>query len=303
MEQEAINHTSMQVHEIIIVTGLSGAGMSTALQVFEDMNFFTADGLPPSLIEDFTSLCHKPDMQHFRGIALGIDLKRKYLIDPLIELLPFLNSLRQHGNNLSLLFLEANEDSIIKRYASTRRPHPLEQEGYTLKGAMKEEKHRLERIREHSDIIIDTSTFSLHDLRRYLQKQFSKIQDFQHSMWVNIMSFGYKYGIPKEADLVFDVRFLPNPYFDPQLRDFTGLNQEVVSYIFKEKYAQKFREQLNHFLQEILPYYDNEGRYRLCIAIGCTGGYHRSVAMVEYLSEELTKNGYRIIKEHKNIPQ
>ena len=151
----------------------------------------------------------------------------------------FLNSLRQHGNNLSLLFLEANEDSIIKRYASTRRPHPLEQEGYTLKGAMKEEKHRLERIREHSHIIIDTSTFSLHDLRRYLQKQFSKIQDFQHSMWVNIMSFGYKYGIPKEADLVFDVRFLPNPYFDPQLRDFTGLNQEVVSGTFEEKKTPK----------------------------------------------------------------
>lgn len=301
MKQE--QNLSLNKNEIIIVTGLSGAGMSTALQVFEDMNFFTADGLPPSLIEDFTSLYNKPDMQHFRGIALGIDLKRKYLIDPLIELLPFLNSLRQQGKTISLLFLEANEDSIIKRYASTRRPHPLEQEGYTLKGAMKEEKLRLEKIREHSDIIIDTTNFSLHDLRRYLQKQFTQIQDLQHSMWVNIISFGYKYGIPKEADLVFDVRFLPNPYFDPELRHFTGLDQQVSDYVFKDTQAQSFRKQLTNFLQEILPYYDNEGRYRLCIAIGCTGGCHRSVAMVEYLATILNENGYRIIKEHKNIPQ
>lgn len=288
--------------EVIIITGLSGSGISTAIQVFEDMNFFTADGLPASVIPEFIALAHKPEMQHFRGIVLGLDLKRKYLNDPLAELLPVFTKIRQTGDTkATLIYLEADKDSILKRYASTRRPHPLEQEGYSLEMAMEEEKNRLAGVRTMACHIINTTGYSIHDLRRYIQKHFSKTMKDSHSMWVTIMSFGYKYGIPKDADLVFDMRFLPNPFFDSKLRECTGLQQEVADYIFKDEPAQNFRRQLLEFLQTILPYYDNEGRYRLCIAIGCTGGCHRSVAMVEYLAKNLMQSGYRIIKEHKQL--
>lgn len=301
-ERQNKEETKNNEAEIIIVTGLSGSGISTAMQVFEDMNFFTADGIPTSIAPELINLACKPDMQHFRGIALGIDLKRKYLSDPLAELLPVLTKNRKQNRKTSLIYLEADDDSIIKRYASTRRPHPLEQEGYSLENALTEEKNRLAKIRTIADHIINTTGFSIHDLRRYIQKLFSRTVENTPSMWVTIMSFGYKYGIPKDADLVFDMRCLPNPFFEPELREFTGLQQKIVDYIFKDEPAQIFRKKLLEFLLAILPAYDNEGRYRLCIAIGCTGGYHRSVAMVEYLAKNLMQNGYKIIKEHKQLP-
>lgn len=297
-----IESTNNNEAEIIIVTGLSGSGISTAMQVFEDMNFFTTDGIPASIAPELINLAYKPDMQHFRGIVLGIDLKRKYLDDPFTELLPILTKNRQQKRKTSLIYLEADDDSIIKRYASTRRPHPLEQEGYSLENALIEEKNRLAKIRSIADHIINTTGFSIHDLRRYIQKLFSKTVEEKPSMWVTIMSFGYKYGIPKDADLVFDMRCLPNPFFEPELREYTGLQQKIVDYIFKDEPAQIFRQKLLEFLLATLPAYDNEGRYRLCIAIGCTGGYHRSVAMVEYLAKNLMQNGYKIIKEHKQLP-
>lgn len=287
--------------EVIIITGLSGSGISTAIKVFEDMNFFTTDGIPASIAPEFINLVFKPDMQHFRGLVLGIDLKRKYLDNPLAELLPLLTKNRQKNIKTTLVYLEADDDNILKRYASTRRPHPLEQEGYSLEAALTEEKSRLAKIRSIADYIINTTGFSIHDLRRKIQKQFSKSIENSPSMWITIMSFGYKYGIPKDADLVFDMRCLPNPFFEPELREYTGLQQAVVDYIFKDEPAQIFRKKLLEFLLAILPNYNNEGRYRLCIAIGCTGGYHRSVAMVEYLAKNLMQNGYKIIKEHKEL--
>lgn len=287
--------------EVIIVTGLSGSGISTAIKVFEDMNFFTTDGIPASVAPELIKLIYNPEMQHFRGIVLGIDLKRKYLTQPIAELLPILTKNRKNNIKTTLVYLEANDDSILKRYASTRRPHPLEQEGYSLEAALTEEKNRLAEIRSIADFIINTTDFSIHDLRRKIQKQFSKSVENSPTMWITIMSFGYKYGIPKDADLVFDMRCLPNPFFDPNLKEFTGLQQQVVDYIFKDESARIFRNKLLEFLLTALPNYNNEGRYRLCIAIGCTGGYHRSVAMVEYLAKNLMQNGYKIIKEHKEL--
>lgn len=287
--------------EVIIVTGLSGSGISTAIKVFEDMNFFTTDGIPASVAPELIKLIYNPEMQHFRGIVLGIDLKRKYLTQPIAELLPILTKNRKNNIKTTLVYLEANDDSILKRYASTRRPHPLEQEGYSLEAALTEEKNRLAEIRSIADFIINTTDFSIHDLRRKIQKQFFKSVENSPTMWITIMSFGYKYGIPKDADLVFDMRCLPNPFFDPNLKEFTGLQQQVVDYIFKDESARIFRNKLLEFLLTTLPNYNNEGRYRLCIAIGCTGGYHRSVAMVEYLAKNLMQNGYKIIKEHKEL--
>lgn len=287
--------------EVIIVTGLSGSGISTAIKVFEDMNFFTTDGIPASVAPELIKLLYNPEMQHFRGIVLGIDLKRKYLTNPITELLPILTKNRKNNIKTTLVYLEADDDSILKRYASTRRPHPLEQEGYSLEAALTEEKNRLAEIRSIADFIINTTDFSIHDLRRKIQKQFSKSIENSPTMWITIMSFGYKYGIPKDADLVFDMRCLPNPFFDPKLKEFTGLQQQVVDYIFKDEAAKIFRNKLLEFLLTALPNYNNEGRYRLCIAIGCTGGYHRSVAMVEYLAKNLMQNGYKIVKEHKEL--
>lgn len=296
--EENVKHTEL---EVIIVTGLSGSGISTAIKVFEDMNFFTTDGIPASVAPELIKLIYNPEMQHFQGIVLGIDLKRKYLTNPTAELLPILTKNRKNNIKTTLFYLEADDDSILKRYASTRRPHPLEQEGYSLEAALSEEKTRLAEIRSIADFIINTTDFSIHDLRRKIQKQFSKSIENSPTMWITIMSFGYKYGIPKDADLVFDMRCLPNPFFDPKLKEFTGLQQEVVDYIFKDEPAQIFRKKLLEFLLTALPNYNNEGRYRLCIAIGCTGGYHRSVAMVEYLAKNLMQNGYKIIKEHKEL--
>lgn len=265
------------------------------------MNFFTTDGIPASVAPELIKLLYNPEMQHFRGIVLGIDLKRKYLTNPITELLPILTKNRKNNIKTTLVYLEADDDSILKRYASTRRPHPLEQEGYSLEAALTEEKNRLAEIRSIADFIINTTDFSIHDLRRKIQKQFSKSIENSPTMWITIMSFGYKYGIPKDADLVFDMRCLPNPFFDPKLKEFTGLQQQVVDYIFKDEAAKIFRNKLLEFLLTALPNYNNEGRYRLCIAIGCTGGYHRSVAMVEYLAKNLMQNGYKIVKEHKEL--
>lgn len=295
---EEKNHSEL---EVIIVVGLSGSGISTAIKVFEDMNFFAAGGIPASVAPEFIKLIYNPEMQHFRGIVLGIDLKQKYLDNPHAELLPILTKNRKRNIKTTLVYLEADDDCILKRYASTRRPHPLEQEGYSLEAALTEEKRRLAKIRSIADYLIDTTEFSIHDLRRKIQKYFSKNIENSPSMWITIMSFGYKYGIPKDADLVFDMRCLPNPFFDPKLKEYTGLQQEVVDYIFKDEAAQIFRKKLLDFLLFSLPNYNNEGRYRLCIAIGCTGGYHRSVAMVEYLAKNLMQNGYKIIKEHKEL--
>lgn len=288
-------------NEIIIVSGISGAGMSTALQVLEDLNFFTADGLPPSLITEFSSLIKNADMQHFRGLALGIDMRKKNKDTLLNEVIPALEDFKHRGYTTSILFLEANADSLLQRYATTRRPHPLESEGLTLENAILEECLRLQCVRNHADIILNTSNFSLHDLRRAIQRDFYNTQETLHSIRINLMSFGFKYGVPKEADMVFDVRFLPNPHFNEDLRPLSGLDKEIIDYIFQKKEAQDFQIKFLEFLRFLLPQYNNEGRYRLCIAIGCTGGRHRSVATTEYIGKHLTNDGYTVIMEHRHL--
>jgi len=301
---EAINtnaQTPCTSKPILIVSGLSGAGMSTALQVFEDLNFFTADGLPPTLIKEFSALAKKPDMQHFKGLALGIDTRREKKDAPLQELMPALDKIRQDGQSISIIFLEASNDSIMKRYATTRRPHPLEIEGLTLETAIIKERKLLEPIKTYANIVFDTSNYSLHDLRRAIQRQFNEVKENTSAMHINLISFGFKYGVPKEADMVFDVRFLPNPYFVEELRTFSGQDENIVQYIFKEKSTRDFRDKFLEYLQFTLPYFDKEGRYRLCIAIGCTGGRHRSVAITEFISKALIQSGYAVTLEHRHL--
>lgn len=291
--QEILN----SMPDCVIVIGLSGAGKSTVLQVLEDMDFFTADGLAPSLLPELHALRCRPDMEHFRGMALGVDFRRGGSMQDLNEAL---GVLRAQGARPVLFFLEAKPDIIMRRYATTRRPHPLEREGLGLEQAMAEERRRLGPVRDVAGMVLDTSAFTLHDLRREIQRRWSTPHPLVHAMRVNLISFGFKYGVPSETDLVFDLRFLPNPYFVEELRPLSGKDQPIVDYIFADEPACQFRSHFLDFLQFMLPLYDSEGRYRLSIGLGCTGGRHRSVAMTELTARALRQLGYTVTVEHRH---
>ena len=285
------------VLEVLIITGLSGAGISTMLQVVEDLGFFRADGLPPAMIPDLYDLFMQADVEHFRGLALGVDFKHGAAVGSLTEALA---ALRGRGTNPVLVFLEASPSVLLRRYASTRRPHPLETEGLGLEQAMLSERERLASVREMADQVMDTSSYNLHELRHKVQSRWGQFSPRVPAMRVNITSFGFKYGIPPESDLVFDLRFLPNPFFVPELREKTGLDSDVAAYVFEAEFALEFRRRLIDFLLYLLPLYQQEGRYRLTLALGCTGGKHRSVAVAEYLAHALRQAGYTVGVAHRH---
>lgn len=288
---------SVAAPSLLVLTGLSGAGKSTALQVLEDVGFFTADGLPPALLPEFLNLARKPGMEHFRGLALGMDLQRGATIQTLSEAL---GNLRAAGARPALLFLEARPEVILRRYATTRRPHPMEREGLGLEQAVAEERRRLAPVREAADLVLDTSAYTLHDLRREIQHRWNEARVQAHAMRVHLVSFGFKYGTPSDADMVFDLRFLPNPYFVEELRPLSGYDAPVADYVFADGPARLFRDRFLNFLLFLLPYYDSEGRYRLTLGLGCTGGRHRSVAMTELAARTLRQAGYAVTVEHRH---
>lgn len=289
---------------VILVVGLSGAGTSTVLQVLEDLHFFTADGLPPNLVPEFYTMLQRPGMEHFKGLALGVDFRRNVpadLAQVMEALSTALGQLRAAQVEPQLFFLEAKAAVILRRYATTRRPHPLEREGLSLEQSVAEEMRRLQVLRDSADLVLDTSSFSLHDLRREIQRRWSQVRQQNHLMRIHIVSFGFKYGMPNDADLVFDMRCLPNPHFVENLRPLSGLDAPIAHYVFAESPAQLFAANLLTFLAQSLPLYDQEGRYRLTLALGCTGGRHRSVAMAEYLAQKLRQNNYPITVEHRHL--
>jgi UPF0042 nucleotide-binding protein len=282
---------------VCIVTGLSGAGKSTVLRVFEDMGFFTVDGLPASLAPDMVRLLSQADCPAFTGIALGMDVRQGDLLD--IE--QTLVRLSLHNIRPRLLFVTADSAVLMRRYADTRRPHPLEREGMGLEAALEAERQRLGPLLNMADIILDTASFSIHDLRRAVQQHWRETQGLRRALKVNLISFGFKYGVPKEADLVFDLRFLPNPYFVEALRPLSGKDTAVREYVFAQPWAQEFRARFFAFIRSLLPWYDADGRYRLSFAVGCTGGRHRSVSMTEELYKALRHLGYSISLEHRHL--
>ena len=275
--------------QVCIVTGLSGAGKSTALQVFEDLRYLAVDGLPASLAPEMVGMMERPSMSHFQGIALGMDMRQNNFLD---EINDALSAMAAKGIRPLLLFLEADAQELMRRYATTRRPHPLEREGMGLEAALAAERNRLRILREMADLVIDTSRFSIHDLRRSIQKRWSGNKDKLRAIRVNVISFGFKYGVPREADMVFDLRFLPNPYFVEGLRPLCGKDKVVSDYVFASSSAVEFRKKLLDLLFFMLPLMEAEGRYRVTIAVGCTGGRHRSVAMAEELSQALRQADY-----------
>ena len=286
------------IFPVIFVTGLSGAGKSTVLNVFEDIQFFTMDGLPADLVGEVTEVLYTNHLSQFHGLAIGVNILQPGAAAIFNEAIALLNSKQIFP---SILFVEASDSVIMKRYATTRRPHPLDSENLGLEQAIEAEKARLERTKEKADLVIDTSSFSIHDLRRIIQKKWHSLQERPHTLKVHLISFGFKYGTPAEADMVFDLRFLPNPYFIPELRAFSGLDEAVAAYVLKQNPGKDFATKLTDFLLYLLPLFESEGRYRVTLAIGCTGGHHRSVAATQFITNCLKQHGFIVTTEHRHL--
>jgi UPF0042 nucleotide-binding protein len=282
---------------VVIVSGLSGSGKSTALAVFEDMGFFAVDGLPTSFAPKVAELIAHGGMHHYTGIALGMDMRQS---DFSLDYEQALVELRKLGFAPHVLFCEARPEVLLKRYATTRRPHPLEKEGLGLEQALAMERSRMRHLRKKADLVLDTSTFSIHDLRRAIQGKWKIVSQLTRALKVHFITFGFKYGVPSEADMLFDLRFLPNPYFIPELRPLSGRDEAVATYVLDQDQGREFLHRLTDFLHYVLARYDAEGRFRLTVAIGCTGGRHRSVAVAEALVKSL-RNEYSLTLEHRHF--
>ncbi|WP_039870772.1 RNase adapter RapZ [Halobacillus sp. BAB-2008] len=272
-------HMDTDETQLVIITGMSGAGKTVAVQSFEDLGFFCVDNLPPALLPKFLELM-KDSSNNIQNVALVMDLRGREFFDSLFDSLDRLGKeewLQEH-----ILFLDAEDQSLVSRYKETRRSHPLAKDGLPLEGIRKERK-MLDELRGRSQKIIDTTTLKPKELREQIIENYRQRE--QQVFSVQMVSFGFKYGVPIDADLMFDVRFLPNPHYVEHMRPLTGLNTEVSSYVFKWSDTQKFLEKLKDLLQFMLPQYKREGKSQLVVAIGCTGGQHRSVALAEHLCE------------------
>ncbi|NCC82056.1 MAG: RNase adapter RapZ [Clostridia bacterium] len=281
--------------ELLIVTGMSGAGKSTVIQILEDMNYFCVDNLPPALFYKFFELIEKTE-EPDRKIALVIDIRSgKHLKDIFI----YLDGLKERNINSYILFLEASDKTIVDRFKETRRKHPMiEACGGVLEG-IKEERRILEDIRGRADLIIDTSSLSAANLRERVKDLWGKNKGIKFR--VSFMSFGYKYGVPIDADLLVDVRFLPNPFYIPELKEKTGNDKEVQDFVFNQEATTVFLEKYIDLLSFLLPMYEKEGKSNLTVGIGCTGGKHRSVTLANYLTERISEMGYQAEKRHRDI--
>lgn len=282
---------------VIILSGLSGAGKSTALKVFEDLGFVSVDGLPPDVIPEFVDLFRRQKEVYHRGLTLGLDVRHS---DFTAKWEQTRGILAESGVEPRVVFIEAGENVLRRRYAATRRPHPLEQ-GVGLDRALVEERRLLAPVRDLAELVIDTSDYSIHDLRRTLQEKWNFLQDKCYGLHVYLVTFGFKHGVPTDADLVFDLRFLPNPYFEKSLRSLTGRDKAVSDFVLRSPEGGEYLEKQLDFLHYVLPCYAREGRYRLTVAIGCTGGRHRSVAVAEAVFDSLRQAEYSVFLEHRHL--
>ena len=266
--------------EFLIVSGLSGGGKSRAASYLEDIGYYTVDNLPAEMMVKFADFCAGSSGRYDR-VALVYDVRSGEPTDILIETL---ERLKASGVNCRMLFLEADNQTIVNRYKETRRMHPLQKKGESVEQAIRREREWMQPVRDHADFVLDTSALSIAKLRSELLDLFGQQGD-RGGLAVNILSFGFKHGIPIEADLVFDVRFMPNPYYVPELKNKTGLDQAVRDFVFSFRQTNDFMEQLEKMLTFLLPLYAEEGKSALVIAIGCTGGHHRSVAVAHELAD------------------
>lgn len=280
----------------VILTGMSGAGKSTALKMMEDMGYFCVDNLPIPLIEKFAELSNAENGE-LEKVALGVDIRSGQAIG---QLEGILEKLRVKGRQFEILFLDSDDVVLVKRYKETRRNHPLAM-GDRVDRGIEKERLAVQFLKNQADYIIDTSQLLTRELKVELEKIFVMNQDF-HNLFVTILSFGFKYGIPADSDLVFDVRFLPNPYYVEGLRAKTGNDREIQDYVMQFPEAHKFLDKLQDMVEFLIPNYISEGKNQLVISVGCTGGKHRSVTLANGLYQRLLGNkGYGIKIEHRDI--
>ena len=282
--------------EILIISGLSGAGKSKAASFLEDMGFYIVDNMPAAMILKFAEFCAGGSGRYDR-VALVYDVRTA---SSFTELFDVLDKLRAMEGACRMLFLEAEPEVIIKRYKETRRRHPLADQTDSLEEAVRRERELMQPVRERADHIIDTSRTSTAQLRGELLRLFGDPEE-KGGMTVSVTSFGFKYGLPLDADLVFDVRFMPNPFYIEELRPQTGLDQAVSDYVFSFQQTQGYLKRLEELLAFSLPLYAEEGKTSLVIAVGCTGGHHRSVAVTHALAEFISGQGYQVSENHRDM--
>ncbi|SDN36817.1 RNase adapter RapZ [Acetanaerobacterium elongatum] len=282
--------------QLVIITGLSGAGKTRAINVLEDIGFFCADNMPPMLIPKFAELCSQSDGK-ISKIAVVTDIRGGNMFSGLVD---SLDEMKKNGYRYKILFLDCRDDVLIRRYKETRRKHPLvDSENASVENAIAVERVMLKKIKSMADYVIDTSILSTAQLKERISALF--LEDNSSGMLVNCMSFGFKYGLPSEADLVFDVRCLPNPFYYDELKPKSGLDKEVHDFVLSFEESRTFLSKIKDLIDFTLPLYTNEGKSQLVVAIGCTGGKHRSVTFAQELSKYLNEKGIIAIANHRDI--
>ena len=282
--------------EILIISGLSGAGKSKAASFLEDMGFYIVDNMPAAMILKFAEFCTVSNGRYDR-VALVYDVRTA---NSFTEFFEVLDKLKAMDCQCRMLFLEASPETVIKRYKETRRRHPLRDGADSLEEAVRQERALMQPVKDRADYVVDTSRLSTAQLRSELLRFFDTRGE-KAGMTVNVTSFGFKYGLPMEADLVMDVRFMPNPYYIETLRPKTGLDRDVYEYVFKFQQTKDFMKRLEDLLAFVLPLYAEEGKTSLTLAVGCTGGHHRSVAVTHALTEFIHQQGYPVTENHRDL--
>jgi RNase adapter protein RapZ len=281
--------------ELVIITGLSGSGKASVLKAFEDLGYYCVDNLPVGLIPRFAELVGQSS--EIERTALVVDVREGAQLEELPQIVKSVKRMLP----TKMIFLEAEDSILLRRYSETRRPHPLGTD-IPVKASLAAERRHLRSIRAIADLVIDTSRFNVHELRSYITERFHK-EETDKNILVSCVSFGFRHGVPEDADLVFDVRFLPNPHFVPEFRPLTGRHPRVAKYIRSFPQTKEFIQRISELLVYLLPHYIHEGKSYLTISFGCTGGQHRSVMIAEEVSRRLRKSGYRVKVVHRDSPK
>jgi UPF0042 nucleotide-binding protein len=282
--------------ELVVLTGLSGSGKLSALKAFEDLGFYAVDNLPLELVPRFADLIRQS--KEGQRAALVVDVREGMKLDGFPAILKKVRKVLP----TRVVFLEASDEALVRRFSETRRPHPLGR-SHTVVKSIQSERKRLDPIRNVADIVLDTTKFNVHDLRAHINAQFERAEESERNLTISSTSFGFKNGVPSDADLVFDVRFLPNPHFVPEFRKLTGRHPKVAKYVRQFPQTQEFLDKTAEMLTFLLPHYIKEGKSYLTVAFGCTGGQHRSVFIAEEMKKRLTAEGYRVKTAHRDMPR